>query len=74
MPENTVVEIVKKYLVDNGYDGLYSEDYNCACTLDNFRWCGEYMGQCTPGYAQKTAGGIGPPIGPKRETKGGAAG
>jgi len=31
----TIKEIVKKYLIDNGYDGLTSNDNTCMCTIDD---------------------------------------
>ena len=43
-------EIVKKYLIDNGYDGLvYIENY-CGCSLDDFNTCGEMVNDCEPAY------------------------
>jgi hypothetical protein len=48
----TVKEIVKEYLIKNGYDGLCTED--CACTIDGllntpreFGCCAE---NCEPAY------------------------
>lgn len=46
----TIEEIVKKYLADNGYDGLVMEDGECGCTLDDFQPCGEDFGGCEPAY------------------------
>ena len=44
----TVREIVKQYLQENGYDGLY---YNsCACEISDLMPCGEYFADCKPGY------------------------
>jgi hypothetical protein len=40
MPENiTVTEIVKKWLKDNGYDGLCDPESKCGCELDDLRPC-----------------------------------
>jgi len=44
-----VVEIVRKYLVDNGYDGLFSEGV-CACTHEDLAPCGQIEGNCTAGF------------------------
>ena len=44
----TVTEIVKKYLKENGYDGLYSED--CGCEVDDLAPCCEYGMECESGY------------------------
>lgn len=43
-----VKEIVKKYVEDNGYDGLAGD--NCSCLLDNFmRICnGWEISECEP--------------------------
>jgi hypothetical protein len=48
----TVLEIVRQYLKTNGYDGLYNEDGQCACLLDDLHPCGEYndISECSPGY------------------------
>ncbi len=43
-------DIVKKYLDDNGYDGLLSEDAECACDKDDLFPCGEPSARCTAGY------------------------
>jgi len=45
----TVYDIVKQYLVANGFDGLFHES-NCACQLSDLCPCGEYFGDCEPGY------------------------
>jgi len=42
-----VKDIVKKYLEDNGYDGLYA-DY-CGCEIDDLFPCCEDFGDCEPG-------------------------
>ena len=35
----TVLEIVKKYLQDNKYDGLVLSDHECGCTIEDFAPC-----------------------------------
>lgn len=45
----TVKEIVKKYLEDNGYDGLFSE-YECGCLNDDLILCQDDCLNCKPGY------------------------
>ena len=42
-------EIIKTYLRENGYDGLYS-DNDCACELDDLAPCGEFQTDCEVGY------------------------
>ena len=45
----TVYEIVKKYLKDNGCDGLCTDD--CGCHLDDLMPCCEFsLIHCVPGY------------------------
>ncbi len=49
----TVIEIIKQYLVENEYDGLYNEDIDCACELSDLAPCGQTMAECTSGYKHK---------------------
>lgn len=42
----TVKEIVIKYLVNNGYDGLCTDD--CGCGIHDLNPCGECMCDCVP--------------------------
>ena len=46
----TVQEIIIKYLKENGYDGLYSEE--CGCRIDDLIPCcaGEWLASCEAGY------------------------
>lgn len=30
----TVIEIIKKNLIEDGFDGLYNEDLECGCEID----------------------------------------
>lgn len=36
-----VQEIVAVWLKDNGYDGLFSEDYECGCEISDLMPCSE---------------------------------
>lgn len=45
----TTKEIIKQWLIDNGYDGLYCED--CGCFLDDLFPCGDIGCNCKAGYA-----------------------
>ena len=47
----TVLQIVEKYLKDNGYDGLYETDSECACGISDLQPCGEAFHDCVAGYA-----------------------
>jgi len=40
--------IVKKYLTENGYDGLCDGD--CGCRKNDLFPCGGDPGRCVPGY------------------------
>jgi len=46
----TVREIVEKYLEDNGYDGLYNTDKECACSLSDLIPCCDGFHDCEPGH------------------------
>lgn len=50
MNDNTVEHIVRRYLADNVYDGLYNTDIDCACLVDDLAPCGEIGGECVAGY------------------------
>ena len=50
----TVKDIIKEYLINNGYDGLFSSDTECACTIKDLNACDERCDDCEPGYLQKT--------------------
>ena len=66
MPD--VLDIVKQYLIDNGYDGLYADE--CGCFVDDLAPCCDYFGHCDPGYKVKMndEGEIGWGVGPKKES------
>ena len=54
----TVKDIIKKYLVDNGYDGLYHLEADCGCFLNDLFLCDEWCLDCKPGV--QVDDGIGP--------------
>ena len=43
-------EIVKKYLEENGFEGIYCDDGDCACSLDDLMPCEGVHPTCSPGY------------------------
>lgn len=43
------LQIVRKYLDENGFDGLYSEN-ECACQLSDLVACANDFSECKPGY------------------------
>ncbi len=50
---STVGGIVEVYLKGHGYDGLFSEDNDCCCSLDDLilcMWDGAEVRNCKPGY------------------------
>jgi hypothetical protein len=42
--------LIKQYLEENGYDGLYSIDGECGCENSDLFPCGYRPDDCTPGY------------------------
>jgi len=50
----TTKEIVKKWLSENGYDGLFNPDAECACELCDLFSCGaEGVEECFAGYREE---------------------
>jgi hypothetical protein len=43
-----VIEIVEIFLIEKGYDGLYSDD--CGCMVGDLAPCGEMKSDCCAGY------------------------
>jgi hypothetical protein len=41
-------QIIKSYLVENGFEGLFCD--NCGCDLDDLMPCDSVCSECTPGY------------------------
>lgn len=55
---STVIEIIKKHLIDNGFDGLCN-GRGCYCALSYLKPCDdEDISMCKPGYASKDNSGI----------------
>lgn len=52
MKENQipVKEIVRRYLIKYGYDGLYSDAGQCGCGLADLMCCEMPGTDCEPGY------------------------
>ena len=50
--EIDVLGIVEKWLVDNGFDGLYEPEGECACRLSEtgIAPCGQIGHDCRPGH------------------------
>lgn len=48
--QKTIIEIIKKYLINNEFDGLYNEDYECACEMNDLEPCGQLQSDCKTGY------------------------
>jgi hypothetical protein len=47
----TIKEIVKEYLSNNGYDGLFSDIIDCGCEIsDLMPCCYEGIENCESGY------------------------
>lgn len=45
------LDIVEKYLKDNGYDGLFDDE--CGCVIGDLRPCCDDFSDCQPGYKVK---------------------
>jgi len=52
-------EIIKKYLVDNGYDGLVHLDTECGCHVGDagLALCGCFGTECEPAYKHEDESG-----------------
>lgn len=46
----TVIEIIKKNLIEEGFDGLYNEDLECGCEVSDLDQCDVLQSGCTAGY------------------------
>jgi hypothetical protein len=49
MPK-TIADIVKEYLVQNGYDGLCNDAGECGCLVEDLFPCCEADIHCEPGH------------------------
>ena len=49
MSKKSVVEILKEWLEENGYDGLTDED-ECGCSTDDLVPCQSFSGHCVAAY------------------------
>lgn len=51
----TLKKIIRKYLEDNGYDGLYNETDQCSCEVGELITCSEPtdIESCNAGYKTK---------------------
>ncbi len=54
-----VYKIGRKYIMENGFDGLFNSDAECGCLLDDLAPCGEMGQECQPGYKTKCRCGEG---------------
>jgi len=51
-----ILEIVREYLKENGYDGLYQPG-ECACLIEDLMPCGQPTSDCEAGYKVPCEGG-----------------
>lgn len=52
-----VLEILKKWLLSNKYDGLFHRDSECGCLVDDLAPCCELSTECEAGYKKLTPNG-----------------
>lgn len=45
-----ILEITKKWIIENNRDGLYSPEIACCCLLEDLMPCGEPRPDCTAGF------------------------
>lgn len=49
-----IIDIIVNYLIEHHYDGLYNEEIECSCEIDDIVPCDELNpDQCKPGYLKK---------------------
>ena len=68
MKTPTVKEILKIWLVDNGYDGLWNPSWECGCLLSDDLPCDQCPGDCEAAYRQRgeNEDGFGVRMGPEK--------
>lgn len=49
-PNPTVSDIVRDWLLSHGYDGLFSNEGECACLANDLFPCGYTPRDCEAGY------------------------
>jgi hypothetical protein len=54
-----VREILVGWLKEHGYDGIFSPDGGCSCSVDDMPLCDLAMDGCRPGYKVKCRCGVG---------------
>ena len=61
---HNMLQIVKNYLIENGFDGLYNLVVPCGCKIDDLGACNCSLLDCRPGYLHYGEHGwkIGPQI------------
>lgn len=52
----TVIEILKQHLIDNGFDGLVTDDYECGCGVGDLQPCGDDFAKCLAAYEDPATG------------------
>lgn len=52
-----VTEIIKDWLKEHDFDGLYSVESQCGCAIEELSICGEIYQDCRAGYKAKIGSG-----------------
>ncbi len=63
----SVREIVKAYLKEHGFDGLFCPHVSCGCPLNDLMPCGEDCSDCLAGYSVTPPDGESSWIAPRKE-------
>lgn len=51
-----MIDMLESQLRENGYDGLCNTENECGCRIGDLMPCGEYCGECQPGYLHPRSG------------------
>ena len=52
-------DLLAAWLAENGYDGLFCPNDDCACQLSDLFPCGEFGDDCEAGYKEPCPDGCG---------------
>ena len=44
------VDMIKEYLIENGFNGIMNSDHGCDCLVSNLAPCGKSINDCQSGF------------------------